>query len=86
VTDNGVDGYLAALQNAAEMVSPEPEDVPNVITADPPDNWVLATAILGQADVIVSGNDHVLSLKRFERTRIVTPAAFRAMLDSHILP
>lgn len=81
VTDEGVDGYLAALRDTAEMVSPAPEDVPNVITADPPDNWVLATAIVGQADVIVSGNDHLLSLKCLHDVEFMTPVTFRAMLD-----
>ena len=82
VTDAGVESYLAALQDAAKMVSPRTEDVPNVITSDPPDNWVLATAVVGQADVIVSGNDHLLSLKAFQTTKIITPAAFRRMLDA----
>jgi putative PIN family toxin of toxin-antitoxin system len=39
--------------------------VPRVITADPADNHVLACASAGKADLIVSGDRHLLDLARY---------------------
>lgn len=44
----------------------------NVISEDPDDNIVLLTAINGKADYIVSGDKHLLSLRKFEGIAIVT--------------
>jgi putative PIN family toxin of toxin-antitoxin system len=47
---------------------------------DPGDNFMLPIAQAGEADVLVTGDKHdLLSLKKFERTRIVTARQF---LDS----
>jgi putative PIN family toxin of toxin-antitoxin system len=43
-----------------------------VILKDPDDNIVLLTAVNGRADYIVSGDKHLLSLRKFEGTEIVT--------------
>ena len=44
----------------------------NVIKKDPDDNIVLLTAINGNADYIVSGDKHLLTLRKFEGMEIVT--------------
>ena len=44
----------------------------HVITADPDDNKFLACALDGHADVIVSGDRHLLTLKRFHVIPILT--------------
>jgi putative PIN family toxin of toxin-antitoxin system len=44
-----------------------PTIVPNVIENDPADNQILASAVSGNADVIVSGDKrHLLPLKEYE--------------------
>lgn len=48
----------------------------HVITVDPPDNRVLEAAVEGKADVIISGDEHLLGLKIYEGIPISTPAAF----------
>lgn len=45
---------------------------PQVIREDPDDNLILATALEGRADYVVSGDKHLLRLKEFEGVRIVT--------------
>jgi predicted nucleic acid-binding protein len=47
-----------------------------VIDADPADDRVLEAAIEGRADVIVSGDRHLLQLRAWEGVRIVRAAAF----------
>ena len=51
---------LAQYQSFAQLVSPD--SVPAVIAADPDDDEVLAYAVAGHADLIVSGDRHLHSL------------------------
>lgn len=50
----------------------------SVITTDPTDNIFLALATDGRADVIVSGDHHLLNLKKFRDIPIVTVRKFLA--------
>jgi len=54
-------------------------ECPRVIEEDPDDNVVLATALEGRAEFIVSGDRHLLSLREFRGIRIVT---VREMLET----
>jgi putative PIN family toxin of toxin-antitoxin system len=51
------------------------------LSADPDDNPVLATAVAGQADYVVTGDRRgLLSIKKIGNTRIVTAREFLGML------
>lgn len=78
VTDDLVQGYLQALEDLAVMV--QPALIENVITNDPPDNEVLACAVEGRADYLVSGNRHFLDLVEYKWVRMLTPAQFLSVL------
>jgi putative PIN family toxin of toxin-antitoxin system len=52
----------------------EPGKIEPVVHADPDDDAVIACAISSQSEIIVSGDSHLLQLKRYENTRIVTAA------------
>jgi uncharacterized protein len=62
------------LENVAEVVSPAYSL--SVITEDPDDNRVLECAIAGRADIIVSGDRHVLKLGGYEGIIILTARQF----------
>jgi predicted nucleic acid-binding protein len=47
------------------------------ISEDADDNVFLAGAIAGDADYLVSGDDHLLALEAFRGVEICTPAKFR---------
>lgn len=73
------DRFLHALYVKAITVPPmEPL---TVIRDDPSDNRFLECALAGKADVIVSGDRHLLRLKRFRGIPILTPKAFLEILD-----
>jgi uncharacterized protein len=55
----------------ATWVDPLPLEKP--VCRDPDDDWVLATAIAGQAEVIGTGDDVFLVLKAFRDIAILTP-------------
>lgn len=63
---------LDELHRLAEVIEPPP--LPKPVCRDADDDVVLATAIAGQADLIVSGDDDLLSLKIHQNIPIVTPA------------
>ena len=49
---------------------------------DPGDNLVLATAVAGEADYLVTGDRrHLLHLKKVQRTRILTARKMTELLD-----
>jgi len=47
-----------------------------VIKEDPPDNKFLACVITAQASFIISGNEHLLNLKKFKGISIISPRSF----------
>lgn len=52
-----------------------------IIKDDPDDDVVLATALEGYADYIVSGDHHLLDLGEFRGIKIVKPIEFLNILD-----
>ena len=57
-------------------------DLPAGPTApDPKDSYLLALAEAGKAEFLVTGDKELLSLKRHESARILTPAAMIELLD-----
>ena len=73
-TEEEVGDFVNALIEAAEVVMPK-EKVSSVCR-DPDDNKLLATALEGKADYIISGDKDLLTLKRFRNVRVVTAAEF----------
>ncbi len=57
-----------------------PSDTPRVVPGDPDDDHVIAAAVTASADMIVSGDQHLLTLRTHLGIRIVTPADAAASL------
>jgi len=53
----------------------------DVIVEDPTDNNYLSCALDAKADFIVSGDMHLLNLREYEGTQIITPTQFLEMLE-----
>ena len=62
---------LAEVRQLAEVIDPPPLVQP--VCRDPDDDAVLALAIASQADLVISGDDDLLSLGSFEGIPILTP-------------
>lgn len=52
-----------------------------IVCRDPKDDMFLEAAIAGEADVIVSGDEDLLTLGSYAGIPIVSPAQFLALLD-----
>lgn len=75
---------LATFIGAVAEVPPPllPSDRVPAISRDPKDDYLLAHAIVGQADYLVTGDDDLLSLGEVVGLKIVRPAEFQALLQS----
>jgi putative PIN family toxin of toxin-antitoxin system len=62
---------LALYRRHALWVEARP--LPRPVCRDPDDDWVLATAIAGEAEVVVTGDPDLLDLESHQGIRIVTP-------------
>jgi putative PIN family toxin of toxin-antitoxin system len=73
------DEIMAGLANELEIVEPMP--LPKSVCRDEDDDWVLATALAGRSEMIVSGDKDLLVLKQFQGIRILSPRQFIELLD-----
>lgn len=71
--------WLADIVAIADLV----QDTGNVtrICRDPDDDAVLAAAVEGRADTIVTGDDDLLALGEYDGIAIVTPRVFLDLLE-----
>ena len=79
-TDAEVRSYLGWLLGHATLVSELPELA--VVADDPDDDMVVATAIAGKADYLVSGDRHLKALGSYQGITILSPRQFLELLES----
>lgn len=71
---------IQAIRKDGHLVAPPPLAKP--VCRDADDDWVLATAVAGHADAIVTGDQDLLILKNHAGIRIVTPRDALALLHT----
>ncbi len=71
---------LEAVVSVSECVTPTPLTA-RLVPDDSDDDHVLACAMAAQADVIVTGDGHLLKLGQWESIRILTPTAYLGEFD-----
>ena len=71
-------GYLEWLARVA-ILEPDPVEVSRR-SPDPDDDYLVALALAGQAQVIVSGDAHLLGLEA-TKPRVLAPAAFVPVVE-----
>lgn len=74
LSEKDVAKILRGISKITEVVHPKIKL--NIVKEDPSDNKILECALEANADYIVTGDKHLLKLKRFEETKIVTPSDF----------
>ncbi len=70
----GVTAHELTLGYAALASIVEPAEIEPVVLADQDHDAVLACAVAAQAEAIVSGDTHLLNLKRYLDIRVLTAA------------
>ena len=75
--------FLAMVATLSELVVP-PDEVPR-ICRDRDDDWVIACAVAGDADVVVTGDDDLLALKDMLQevagVTVMSPAELLTVLE-----
>ncbi len=79
-SEEQITGYVSRLSELA--VSTPGHLVVSAVPDDPDDDALIACALEGSADYLVTGDQHLLGLGSHEGVRIVTPAAFWQVLSS----
>lgn len=80
VADDEVAAFVHILRDIATVIPAPAEPIPQV-TRDPRDDYLLVPAVLESVEMVVSGDKDLLVLEQVANTRIVSPAAFLALLD-----
>lgn len=75
-----VETTLKAISKITEVI--EPNIKLKAVKEDSSDNKVLECAVTANANYVVTGDKHLLSLKEFEGTRIVPPSEFLRAIKS----
>ena len=65
---------ISLLLEIAEMI--EPKNKLNVVKDDPTDNKFIECAVEGNADYIITGDNHLQKLKEHRGIKILNPADF----------
>jgi putative PIN family toxin of toxin-antitoxin system len=69
VTSAQVERFISSLLRKATIVPVD--SILKVILDDPDDDIVFNTALNGKADYVVSGDKHLLALKKFEKIEVM---------------
>jgi len=70
----GYDKALAQFLESGLMV--EPEETPRVVPEDPEDDKLVAVAVAGAANAIITNDRHLLALDPYHHLRILRPVEF----------
>jgi len=73
-TEKEVNEALELLLTRAEMVKVSP--LQSRISPDPDDDNIIATALSGKCDCIISGDKDLINLGKFQNIKIISPSEF----------
>jgi putative PIN family toxin of toxin-antitoxin system len=72
--------FAALISEQAVWV--EPREELDVVVADETDNRYVECAVAGNAQYIVTGDEHLLELREYKGIEILTPAAFATLQET----
>lgn len=75
ITQSDAEEFIELLKSVAELLPPMSENIPTV-TRDKKDDYLLAYAMVGECDYLVSGDRDLKVIKQVEQLKIVSPAEF----------
>jgi putative PIN family toxin of toxin-antitoxin system len=78
LSEDVIEDILATIAVRGQLVIPSRRIN---VCRDPDDNMFIEAALAGDASVVVTGDDDLLALRKFESVQFVTPKIFLGMLD-----
>ncbi len=80
ITREDLEELVTLLKEVAELIPEIRTPIP-AATRDSKDDYLLAYALVGQADYLVTGDEDLLTIKQVEKTKILTARAFVSILQ-----
>lgn len=80
ITAEQLHEFVLLLSSVSEEIPAITTNIP-AVTRDPKDDYLLAYALVGQAEYLVTGDDDLLSLGQVESITMMTPRAFWELLQ-----
>jgi len=77
-TPKFVDELVSSILSVSNLVFPDTKL--DVVKEDPDDNKILECAVAGKADFIVSGDKHLLKLKKYKKIKILKTGEFLRLI------
>ena len=81
VAEETIAALCEMLLMKSDLVIPKREF--HVVREDPADNKFAECAVEGNADYLITGDNHLLKLERVVKTRIVNPSEFLKIRNEH---
>lgn len=72
--------FINAILTVAEQLSPITQSIP-AVGRDLKDDYLLAYAVVGEADYLVTGDQDLQVLKRIQNVKILSPSGFLHILQ-----
>lgn len=76
IPENNVQQTIELLRSSMQVVSPPA--LANPVCRDADDDWILATALIGGCDCIITGDNDLLEMQHYQSITILPPSAFWA--------
>jgi putative PIN family toxin of toxin-antitoxin system len=80
ITQQRLTDFFQLLLSISEEIPLIRDAIPQ-ITRDPTDDFLIAYAVLGQADYLISGDQDLLVMKAVHRVKIVRSGEFRSLIS-----
>lgn len=80
ITVDEINMLIRFVSEIAQSIKPINEPLP-AVTRDPKDDYLLAYAVVGEADYLVTGDNDLLILKKVEGMKIITPRDFAEVIS-----
>lgn len=81
ITPEELAAFVEILRQVGEVVAEIEDEIP-AVTRDPKDDYLLAYAVVGEADYLVTGDKDLLVLESFRNLKIIKPADFVALFKN----
>lgn len=78
-SESQVDTFIEKILSVSEVIAPEIEL--DVVEDDPDDNKIIECAVAGNAEYIISGDSHLLSIGEYDGVLILQPDGFLNRLE-----
>jgi putative PIN family toxin of toxin-antitoxin system len=81
ITPEELSAFVTALSQVGEVIEEIREEIP-AVTRDPKDDYLLAYAVVGEADYLVTGDQDLLVIQRVGDVKIITPVHFASLIEN----